>query len=937
VATRFRVLGPVEARLDGHLVDLGPARQRCVLAALLMDANQVVPPDELAIRIWGENPPVRAVPTLRSYVSRLRSRLSAVAGFGIHRRSGGYVVQVDEEMVDVHRFRLLRRRADDADDDSAAALLTEARAQWRGTPITGLDTPWAHRIREVLHAEKLSAELDHHDVQLRRGEHSSALVELTVRAQVHPLDERMAGQLLLALYRSGRQAEALQHYQRIRLRLADELGADPGIALQKLHQQMLTADPALDASASQGPRVPVPRQLPAPPPVFTGRAEELAALDTAWDLQHQSLRPVAISAVGGCGGIGKTSLALHWSHRNLDRFPDGQLYANLRGFGDYAGPSSPVVVIRGFLEALGIASQSIPGNLDAQAALYRSLVAGRRLLVLLDNARATDQVVPLLPGSPTCTVIVTSRRQLSGLIAQHGARPLTLDALAAPDARQLLAGLVGRSRLTGEPDAADDILRCCAGLPLALSIVAARASGRPTFPLAGVAEELRDAAGRLDALDAGDAQADLRTVFSWSYHALSADAARLFRLLGLPPGPDISLRAAASLAGVVTRRVRQLLAELTRSSMLTEHCPGRFVLHDLLRAYAREQSDQNDTDAARHDAVLRLLDHYLHTGHTASRLLDPIRVPIPAPVPAPGVTPEELADLPHAATWFGAEQQVILAAVEHATRIGLDAHSWQLAWTIAEFLDQHARWHDYAASQRTALTAARRVGSLEGQAVIHRFLARAGTRLGAYADARSHLDQALDLHQELGDQIGLAAVHRGFACILELQGDPAAALPHTHQALRLYRACGDFAGQILALTAIGSCNAQLGDHEEALDACADALLLSHTFESCSMAELWNTLGYAHHGLGHHSRSIDCHRQSLALAREKRDVNAETEALGRLGDVFHATGDVTAARENLRLALAIHQGNGRRDAADAIERKLIALGPVTDVADALCVH
>jgi DNA-binding SARP family transcriptional activator/tetratricopeptide (TPR) repeat protein len=915
---QFSVLGPVEAHDDGRIVDLGPPRQRYVLGALLTDANQVVPPDDLASRIWGENPPLRAVPTLQSYLSRLRSVLPCE----IHRRSGGYALEVDEDAVDLHRFRRFSANARDTDDETAAALLSEALDCWRGPPLAGLDTPWAVRTREALQAERLTTELDFYDVQLRRREHATVLTELAARADEHPLDERLAHQLLLALYRSGRQADALQRYEEVRLRLADELGADPGPALQQLHQQMLAAAPALDpTSRPRGSGIPVPRQLPGPPPVFTGRLHELAELDAALDPRNQAAGPIAISAVGGSGGIGKTCLALHWSYRHLDHFPNGQLYANLRGFDDEAEPLSPEVVIRAFLDGLGVGAELIPSGLDAQAALYRSLVAGKRMLVLLDNVRDTDQVVPLLPGSPTCVVLVTSRQQLGGLVALHGARPLALDVLADPDAQDLLAGHLGRARLDREPDAVTDMLRACAGLPLALSIVAARASTRPTFPLTDVAAELHDTAGRLDVLDAGHPRADLRTVFSWSYRALRPEAARLFRLLGLHPGPDVGIPAAASLAGVSVREVRPLLAELTHASLLTEHRPGRFVLHDLLRAYAAERSRRDDTDAERHDAIRRALDHYLHTGITATFLLAPPRTRIDTAPHAPDVTPEALTDVAQAAKWFSSERAVVLAAIRYAAQAGFDTHCWQLEWAIGHYLDRSVHWHDYATASETALAATRRLGSQDAEVTILRDLARAYTQLGAYPDAQSCLDRALELYRQLDDPNGEAAVHLAFGRLLEPQGHLTEALAHVRQALELYRATGDRRGQAYTLNGIGWCQAQLGNYAETIASATEALRLAGEIEGAAVAGIWHTLGYAHLRLGHHSRAIDCLEQSVAAARDRPDAGVEAVALSRLGDAYHAAGNHAAARGSWNQALAIHRARSRSRDAEAIERKL----------------
>jgi tetratricopeptide (TPR) repeat protein len=459
--------------------------------------------------------------------------------------------------------------------------------------------------------------------------------------------------------------------------------------------------------------------------------------------------------------------------------------------------------------------------------------------------------------------------------------------------------------------------------------VAARISTRPTFPIAAVAEELSDAATRLDALDAGDPQADLRTVFSWSYHALSTDAARLFRLLGLHPGPDIALPAAASLAGVTTRQVRPLVAELARASLLTEHRPGRFVLHDLLRAYAGERGRLEDIDAEQHEAVRRALDHYLHTGFAASRLLSPTRGSITLAPPAPGVTPEVLTNRLQAVAWFSTELAVVLAAIRNAAQFGFDAHSWQLEWTIGEFLDQHGHWHDYATSCRTALAAAQRLGSREAEALILRGLARACTRLGARTDAHTHLDRALDVYRELGDPNGQAAIHLAFGRLLEPQGHPAEALTHAQQALELYRAAGNPTGQVNALNGIGWCHSQLGNYAETLTSAREALRLASGIEGCAVAGIWDTLGYAHDRLGNHSEAITCFQEALAAAREQRDVNFEIEALTRLGDVHHFMGDVDAARESWRQALAVHRVHGRQQDAAEVERKLHELLIPTD--------
>ncbi|MCO5997880.1 AfsR/SARP family transcriptional regulator [Actinoallomurus rhizosphaericola] len=610
------ILGETYVRAGAQPIDVGHSRQRSVLAALLVDVNHPVSPTRLAQRVWGEDPPERATGTLRSYLSRLRIALSTTVGADIERTSAGYVLKVNEEAVDLHRFRALTARARASGDVAEAGRLHGlALAQWRGEPFADVDSPWLTEMRHALQAERLATHLDYYDICLRLGRHAGLIPEMLTLAAGHPLNERLAGLILLALYRSGRQAEALEQYERIRLRLAEELGVDPSAALQRMHQQILVNDPVLDPPASPAPGATrVPRQLPAPPSPFIARADELAALDRTLGGPGRTVR---ISAIGGGAGVGKTWLALHWAHGNADRFPDGQLYVDMRGFDPAEPPMTPEAAVRTFLEALGAETTAVPENLDAQAALYRTLIADKRMLIVVDNVRDTAQVTPLLPGSPSSVVLVTGRNQLAGLVTAHGARPITVDVLPPDAAGRLLDTRLGTHRTRAEPRAVADLLAYCGGLPLALSIVAARASMRPDLPLALLAEKMRAGIAGLDALDAGEATADLRAVFAGSYRTLTPEAARLFRLLSLHPGRDIAHPAAAALAGLPRDRARALLAELFRAHLITERAPGRFAMHDLLRLYAAEQARTCDTEAERSAACHRVLDHYLHTADTA--------------------------------------------------------------------------------------------------------------------------------------------------------------------------------------------------------------------------------------------------------------------------------------------------------------------------------
>jgi tetratricopeptide (TPR) repeat protein len=646
----------------------------------------------------------------------------------------------------------------------------------------------------------------------------------------------------------------------------------------------------------------VPHQLPAAVRHFAGREDELAALS---GLLEQSGGTVVISAIGGTAGIGKTALAVYWAHQVADRFPDGQLYVNLRGFDPDGSVMDPAEAVRRFLDALGVPATRIPADLDAQAALYRSYLVDRQILVVLDNARDTAQVRRLLPGAPGCLVLVTSRNQLTGLVAAESAHPITLDLLSLAEARELLARRLGSDRVAAEPEAVEGIIARCARLPLALAIVAARAATHPRLPLHTLADELRDSADRLDTLITDDPYTGVRAVFSWSYRALSPAAARLFRLLGLHPGPSISTAAAASLAALPVPQVRTLLAELTRAHLVVEPTPGRYTFHDLLRAYAAELAASVDSDDERHAATHRILDHYLHTAYAAARLLDPARHPITLTPPQPGVTPEHPADLGQALDWFTVEHAVLLAAVDHASTTGFDTHTWQLASTLWTFLDRRGHWHDQVAAQQAAVSAAQRLADPAVQAGAYRHLAHAYTRLGRFDDAHTQLRHALDLATQSGNLVGQANTHHTLAVMWEQQGRHAQALDHAQQALDLSRTAGHQSGQAYALNAAGWYHGLLGDHQQALAACQQALTLFQELEDRDgQAATWDSLGYAYHHLGHHSQAITCYQHALDLYRDLGDRYYEATILTHLGDTHDAASNPQAARAAWQQALTI---------------------------------
>jgi tetratricopeptide (TPR) repeat protein len=632
---------------------------------------------------------------------------------------------------------------------------------------------------------------------------------------------------------------------------------------------------------------------------------------------------VVISAIGGTAGVGKTALALHWAHEVADQFPDGQLHVNLRGFDPSGTPATAAEAIRWLLDALGVPADQIPRQLDAQTGLYRSLMAGRRMMIVLDNARNEAQVRALLPGSQASLVLVTSRNQLAGL-AVDGARLLSLDVLTHAEAVELLIARLGSARTTAEPAAVDQIVRLCACLPLALAVTAARAVTRPGFPLAALADELAGSADRLDALDAGDPAASVRAVFSWSTRQLSEEPARMFRLLGLHPGPDISVPAAASLAGTDEPRARRLLRELARVHLIAEHFPGRYALHDLLRAYATEQAEDTIGPEERAAAVGRVLDHYLHTAAAAALLHDASGNSLTLAPSRPGVTPEKLVSRPQAVLWFEAEHQVLLAAVLLAAQSRFDAHAWQIPWTMADFLDRRGHWQQWAAIQRTAIAAASRVGDIAGQAESHRRLANACTMLADLDQARVHLGDCLELYRQLGDEIGEAKTHQSLAMLADLGSRYADALDHAGQALRLYQAAGNQIGQAEALNNVGYCHAQLGDHQQARSFCQQSLTLSRAIghRPCEVYA-WDSLGFAEHHLGHHAEAVDCYRRALSLLPELGDRFSEAVILDHLGDARQAAGDRVQAREAWMEAMAIFEDLQRSD-ADGVRGKLSAM-------------
>ena len=952
----FQVLGTVDVFGAGQRIDAGHAKQRAVLAVLVLDLNKVVPAEQLIDRIWGEDPPSSVRNVLYGYVARLRSALAAAGdpAVSLSRRTGGYVLEARDEQVDLFRFRSLVSQANvSGDDEQAAVLLRESLSLWHGEALAGLSGPWFAAMRASLARQKMAALLDLNDIRLRQGQHQALASELDGQAAAHPPDERLAGQLMRALCASGRQAEALRWFEQTRQRLASELGADPGLELQALHRQILRADPSLSLQGTAVPAQAVPRQLPAEVSAFTGRIAELAELDQllacpetghSCGASDGPARAVVLSAVSGTAGVGKTATALRWAHRAAGHFPDGQLYVNLRGY-DPGEPLTAADALAGFLRSLGVASSDIPAEADERAARYRSLLAGRRVLVVLDNAGSVEQVRPLLPGTSGCLAVVTSRDALAGLIARDGARRLELGLLPSADAVSLLRALIG-GRVDADPAAAIALAQHCCRLPLALRVAAELAGARPADSLAALASELADRQRRLDLLDAGgDPTTAVREVFSWSCRHLHPDAARAFRVVCMHPGPDFDSYAAAALMGTSLQRAIQALDQLARAYLVHPTGPGRYSMHDLLRGYARELAAAHGDAAERPTALTRLFDHYLHTASVAMDSVFPAEQYRRPRIPAPATPAPAVIDPAAARTWLDTELANLIAIAAHAADHRRSSHVIRLAATLFRYLDAGGHFPEAVIIHSHARRAARDTGDRTAEAAALTNLSATDAHQGRYQEAASHLRPSLALFRETGDRTGEARTLGNLGIVDFQQGRYEQATGDFQRSLVLFRETGDKAGEARALHYIGGLDLQKGRYQQADSHLQQALSLyreagdrsaeAHVLATLADLDLrqgryqqaaerahqalavlrdsgnrfgeaygLGILGSADLRQGRRQQATGHHQQALALSREIGDRSGEARALNRIGEVFAATSQPDRARSHHASALAL---------------------------------
>jgi DNA-binding SARP family transcriptional activator len=927
----FAVLGPVRAYHNGAEVNLGSPQQRAVLAVLLLRAGTYVSAEQLVDALWPDDPPKAAIGTIRTYVHRLRRVLG---GEELLRSVGnGYVFPTQGDDLDVSRFGRLAEQAGWArakgDATSAARYLGEGLALWKGAPLAGIVGGFAETQRALLEEMRLTATEDNAADNLALGKHADVIPGLAALASEYPYRERLRTLLMLALYRAGRQAEALAVFDEGRQLFGTELGIDPGPQLRGLHLRILNADPALigppatavlsgacgndDVTAPPAPAAPAaeappgrapqapPAQLPRDLPTFAGRCADIEFVLAG--LKGES-GAGSVTIITGMAGVGKTTLAVHAAHLLADRFPDGQLYVDLRGFDRSGMMLSREDAIRQLLAGLEVPPERVPAGAEAQVGLYRSVLAGRRVLVVLDNARTAEQVRPLLPGDSHCRVLVTSRDQMRGLIAVEGARLVGLSPLSRPDAREALSRRLGAARVDAEEEAVERLIELCAGLPLALSVVAARAAIHASHPLSSVADELSESGTSLNALSDPDSVVDARASLSLSYHALSSDAAQLLRLSSLHPDAEVSREVMASLVGSSVPEAAAGLDELERVHLMTR--PERFYYasHELVRAYAAELADSDpaaDLDLARR----RMFDHYRQSAYKAMRVLRPNRSPVAIPAALPGVAVTEFDSPESSFAWFARTYPVLRVLLEQATELGLPEYTWQLAWALDPFHNSQARWQDKIAVHCVGFAAAEKLADPALLGHSHRGLGQAFRHLGDQQQAMEHLELAQRLYDELGDRADQARNLSHIVAVM-LDGDsPRQAKEQATRALELSIEVGDRELEAAALNNLACSHSAAGDQAAAITCAEQALaLLDETDEASFRAHLLCTLGQCQYRAGDYEQAAAQLLEALGIFRARHDSLEVANTLRLIAIAQRRGGNLRAARHTWQMALPI---------------------------------
>lgn len=909
----FAVLGSIKV---GDVAVRG-RMQRTLLAVLLSRANETVPVSELSEHLWPRAPHDRAGQRLHLHVHRLRQVLGDPARLA--RVGDGYRLRVLPGELDAERFDSLVREAENA-PERCVELVDDALALWRGVPFGDLDGPALAEVTARLTERRLFATELRCAAELRRGRHAAAVAELTDVVARHPLRERPAELLMTALYRSGRQAEALAVYRRTRRVLVDELGVEPGERLRVLERQVLAGEPIETERPAPGPggtgRL-TPAQLPHDAKAFTGRSRELSELDSA--------EGSAVVVISGTAGVGKTWLAVRWAHRARERFPDGQLHVDLRGYGP-DDAVSPHEALAGFLRSLGVEGGDVPTTTAERAALFRTLLAGRRVLVMVDNARSVDQVRPLLPGGRTSLTLVTSRDALTGLAVREGARRLELDRMPAREAAALFRETAGGQAT--DPEAVTTVVERCARLPLALRIAAEQLSFRPGMDVARLAAELGEE-NRLDTLDLDDPHTAVRSVFSWSYTRADPAAARLFRLYGLHPGHDLSTNALAALAGTDVATARRAVGSLVRAGMIEQGPAGRPAPHDLMREYARELALAHEPATEREAALHRLAGWYLHTAVAARRLVDPALGPIALAGPRPSAVPA-FPDRGAALRWFDVERPNLVAVVRYAADAAPDL-AWRLAGSLLAYFYLGKHWDDWLTTHRLGLTAARACEDPLGSARMLNGLGVAYSDLGRHHEAVAVHEEADALHLVAEDPPGMAWNLNNLGVVYDKMGRFADALDRYERALELFTALGNDHARGLVLYNIGDLQLQAGNTTHAADLIRRALRIQERAGDLGGRRFaLRGLGDLASGAGRPAEARDHYGRALDLSRELGDRLRTAELLDRLARAETDLGNhrVAAAHalEAAGIRTALGALAGRAETEDHAPARESAAGP-----------
>jgi DNA-binding SARP family transcriptional activator/Tfp pilus assembly protein PilF len=951
---RIQVLGSLRVWNDHAELELGPPGRRAVLGLLVLAGGEAVTNRELVDALWGDRPPRSAVNVLQTHIKHLRRLLEPdrpprSSSEILPHVSGGYAVRRDVVDVDLLRVRGLIDEANDAhrggDTARVAALLGEALRLWRGRPLADIPFLATHPKVVSLIAERREVLGKYGDAMIAIGAAADVLPDIAEAAADQPLDESAQARLIRVYHAVGQRAKAFQIYHEVRDRLVEELGIDPGPELLAAHTALLQ-DGGAAPETRPAPRV--PRQLPAEPHGFTGRTAELSTLDKLVPENGRTGGAVTIAAISGTAGVGKTALAVHWAHRVRDRFPDGQLYANLRGHA-HGQPAPPIEILAQFLSALDIPADRVPVDLETASALYRTLMMDRKALVLLDNVAGPEQIRPLLPASPGCLVVVTGRDRMSGLVAMHGAHQLTLDVLDPEDAVQLLRRVLGHEQVHAEQEAAVEFAKLCVYLPLALRIAAANLADRPGCGIADYVLELRD--GNLLAALAvhGDEQTAVRTAFGLSYAALPAEAQRLFRLLSLVPGTDVSPEAVAALIATDTKQAGRLLNRLAGAHLVEHHTPGRYGFHDLLRRYAAEQTAQQESAQDRDAALNRLYDWYLRSVDDAARQLYPHMLRLPGPeirMPARITEPVE------AANWLDSERGNLIAAIRHAAHAGPRPMAWRLADALRGYFWMCMRRVEWLAAAEAGLAAAEEAGEPRAQAAARLSLADLHFRQGRYRQAVRHythgllfarqagwaeaqgavlsnlgcaywqsgrlpaaavrFDRGLALSRRIGQPAGEAVALGNLGVVHWELGQLSQASEHYARALSLYRKIGSRYGEAINLGNLGQVQRARGQPAEASELLTQALdLFREVGSRASEAEMHSLLAATYCDVGRYADAFEYARTGLTLAHESGTPRTEAEALAALADVHHRAGQRQDAIRRYGHALDLIRETGDR--------------------------